>query len=238
MHLPRLCGWETFSAGILEPPLSLAGSSGTRGWSPWPGDATAEGTGWVRPPRQAVWPPQKAQGWQGHREGQRRKGTPRQCGDSARHHRVPAQDVVAPPPPGSACPIRGHPGSASSSSVVLGGDRQSSSLISLINSQLITRPSEEDVGSAGPRRGLGRARGARGDPLTAWPAAALRGGGAASPSRPPGAGGDIEHPRGHRRSPRASPGQKDGDGTGINQAKQAADVPGRAAARGAGGERG
>lgn len=204
MHLPRLRGWETFSAGILVPPLSLVGGSGTRGWSPWPGDATAEGTGRVRPPRRAAWPPEKAQGWQGHREGQRRKKTPRRCGDNAGHRRVPARDVVALPPPSSACPIRGHPGRAgspSSSSVVLGGDRQSSSLISLINSQLITRPSEEDVGSAGPQAGAWR--GAHGDPLTAWPAAALRGGGAASPSRPPGAGGDIECPQGPYRSPRA-----------------------------------
>lgn len=36
----------------------------------------------------------------------------------------------------------------------IGGDPQSSGLISLINSQLITWPSEEDVGSVGPRRGL------------------------------------------------------------------------------------
>lgn len=47
----------------------------------------------------------------------------------------------------------------------IGGDPQSSGLISLINSQLITWPSEEDVGSVGPRRGLAeRGEGARGPP--------------------------------------------------------------------------
>lgn len=53
VHLPRLRGWETFSAGILVPLLSLVGGSGTRGWSPWPGDATTEGTGVAGPPRGA-----------------------------------------------------------------------------------------------------------------------------------------------------------------------------------------